>query len=718
MGRWGWLLLLAAVAAPAVSARARQSELVVLKDGTILEGQVIESSARAVALTTDLEDPSSQRLIPRDTISRIVRVNDKGDLMPLGAATSQPERTWGVPPDPVAPPVMNRPAGPTYCRVPLRGDVGLTITARVLDRSLADAFARGPTVVVLDIDSPGGLIDEAGEIIRVLRRYGPQLRIVALAGQDLSAAAIITMSVKEIYIRPTGTIGAATAYSTALSGMPKDVAEKVQSAWRAVARSSAEQGGHNPLLAEAMIDSSLALHLATVDGKKVVRQGNGPQMLVRKGSVLALTAQEAVGCGLALGVADDFAELGKALGLAGWTECPGLGALLAEHQAKRIEALSAEMKKIGERFGDHLAEAIKADPSSGAYLQQIITRVPGSPIMMPQAPMVPTMPYVAPTIPQPGVRYGPDGMGRQGVGPSLPQPGPYVPRPGPYVPQPGPYVPQPGPYVPQPGPYIPQPGPYVRPPGHYVPVNPDVITTRTVQVVPEKTRAEWHGRSLRCVLALHQVEQDLDEAIALCRVFEQAAEGEMLGTLKESVRHTRVGVFRSRYRYVTSPAQTRAPYLADRRVDPRGPRVRDSAFDPRSIRLKLLEAKMQTSTVGQPAVLLVGIRNPVSDYQLDPRLPGPAFTILIFDDSDLAVYRGNVTIPEPIPSDKVGMFKVDLTHDEGGGPAQRPLMFAKPGRYRVFVNLFPGGDWSRPVDTVLFTFDINPKPGPGEGDGK
>ena len=245
-----------------------------------------------------------------------------------------------------APPIAAAAKGPTYYVIPLHGAVGETVLASVLEKSLADALKRQPTVVVLDIDSPGGLVDEAKQIITVLHKYNKKLRIVALTNQDLSAAAILTLSVKTIYVKSLSTIGAATSYVSTNMTMSGKLEEKMQSAWRAVARNSAEEGGHEPMLADAMIDNDQELHWETVNGKPVVKEGKGDHMICRQGKVLTLLSHEAVDCGLASGEADDLDELGAALGLDKWTEMKGLGALLADALPKRVEAYNREMERI------------------------------------------------------------------------------------------------------------------------------------------------------------------------------------------------------------------------------------------------------------------------------------------------------------------------------------------------------------------------------------
>jgi len=217
----------------------------------------------------------------------------------------------------------------------LHGEVGETLLASELEKQLADAVEKKATVVVLDIDSPGGSVDEAQKVIGVIHAYNKQARIVALIGQDFSAAAILTLSCKEIYVRAVAVIGAATSFipSNQAGGervLSPKLEEKMQSAWRAMARNSAEEGGHEPLLAEAMIDNKMELLLEQVNGKPVVREYvdgprfGGERTLCRKGQILTLSSREAVECGLARALVDDYAELGKTIGLSDWKPCATL----------------------------------------------------------------------------------------------------------------------------------------------------------------------------------------------------------------------------------------------------------------------------------------------------------------------------------------------------------------------------------------------------------
>ncbi len=494
-------MLCAGVAITLLASAGARADVLVRTDGRLMEGKVVSSNATEVVLIPEGYDASATKQLSRNSLSHVYIMDEHGGVVRDDAApATRPGAAVAGPVDPVAPPIAAAVKGPTYYVIPLHGEVGATVLASALEKSLVDAEKRKPTVVVLDIDSPGGLVEEAKRITTVLHKYNKKLRIVALTNQDLSAAAVVTLSAKEIYVKSSSTIGAATSYVMGKGALPADVAEKMQSVWRAVARNSAEEGGHEPMLADAMIDNDLELHWETVNGKPVVKEGAGDHMICRKGKVLTLTSHEAVDCGLATGEADDFDELGKALKLEGWTEMKGLGTLLAEALPKRVEAYKTEMERVGVRFMEDLEAAAKADPSQQVTTVRRVITLPSSP----QAPRT----------------YGPQ----------------------------QPYRPQPG--IPQPG--IPRPGmPGVRPgmPGY-----PGVPAPPVQQVVTEQSRgsspATWKGDSLACVVALHKTEKDLEDGMALATAYGQATDAEFFSDLKDKLGMIRAVIYDNRNKYV------------------------------------------------------------------------------------------------------------------------------------------------------------------------
>ena len=379
--KWNAQCLLSCAVTSLLCVGAARADLLVLSDGRVIDGKIESEGEKEVVFRVDgSPNGEAPRRIDRTTVARTVYCDENGAVVPGPAPATNPSipaARWTVPPEPTTRPVAETPAGKsTYYVIPLHGEVGATVLASALDKSLADAVSRKATVIVLDIDSPGGLVEESLKIMKVIAHYNKQCRIVAFTEQDLSAAAIFTLSCRQIYVKQSSTIGAATSFIPGQPELSAKIEEKMQSAWRAAARNSAEEGGHDPLLADAMIDNDAELHVETVDGKPVVKEGQGEHMLVRKGKVLTLTSHEAVECGLAAGEADDFDELGKAMEYPAWVECNGLGRELAEYLPKHEEAFQQTIKRIGADLGVHLQRAIEADPSGNReFVEQVQQRV-------------------------------------------------------------------------------------------------------------------------------------------------------------------------------------------------------------------------------------------------------------------------------------------------------------------------------------------------------
>ena len=179
-------------------------------------------------------------------------------------------------------------------RVPVTGTVEMGL-APFVARSLTEAAEAGAAAVVLDIDTPGGRVDAAWEIIDAVR----DARVPVFAyinRRALSAGAMIALSAGEVYMRPGSTIGAATP----VVGEGERASEKLVSAMRSEFRALAEERGFDPTIGEAMVDEN------------VVVEG-----ISEAGRLLTLTTEEAVRLSVATAEVEDWPALLDAVGLAG-----------------------------------------------------------------------------------------------------------------------------------------------------------------------------------------------------------------------------------------------------------------------------------------------------------------------------------------------------------------------------------------------------------------
>jgi membrane-bound serine protease (ClpP class) len=171
-------------------------------------------------------------------------------------------------------------------RIPVTGTIELGL-APYIARGIEEAHAQGAAAIVLDIDTPGGRIDAAQQIVKAVT--GSELPIYSLVNTHAwSAGAIIALATDSIYMTPASSIGAATP----VTGGGQKAPEKIVSAMRSEMRALAERRGLDPRVAEAMVDEEI-----------------GIEGVIEEGKLLTLTAQEAVGLGVAVAEVADLAAL-------------------------------------------------------------------------------------------------------------------------------------------------------------------------------------------------------------------------------------------------------------------------------------------------------------------------------------------------------------------------------------------------------------------------
>ncbi|MEM1057098.1 MAG: NfeD family protein [Bacteroidota bacterium] len=166
--------------------------------------------------------------------------------------------------------------GPVY-RIAVDGMIDAAL-ANYIDRALEEAEADSAAAVVLTIDTFGGLVDAADQIVKSLLRT-PIPTVAVLDKNAISAGAIISYATDRIYVTPGASMGAATA----VDGTGEYATEKIQSAIRALIRSTAEANGHDGAIAEAMVDEKISIPGVTEEGE-----------------LLTLSADEAVRLGVAV----------------------------------------------------------------------------------------------------------------------------------------------------------------------------------------------------------------------------------------------------------------------------------------------------------------------------------------------------------------------------------------------------------------------------------
>lgn len=141
-----------------------------------------------------------------------------------------------------------------------------------LKRGFEEAKQNNAEAIILEIHTPGGLVDAATEIGMLMD--ATELPIIAFINSKAhSAGAFIALHANRIYMSPNATMGAAAIIDSAGNAAGK----KANSAWIAQMIAAAESSGKEPIYARAMADENVDL----------------PKYRAPKGELLTLTADDA-----------------------------------------------------------------------------------------------------------------------------------------------------------------------------------------------------------------------------------------------------------------------------------------------------------------------------------------------------------------------------------------------------------------------------------------
>lgn len=177
--------------------------------------------------------------------------------------------------------------GKTVTFIPVEHEVERGLEA-FLERNIEKAEEDGTDHVVLEIYTPGGRVDAALHIAKIMRET--EIPITAYVVKNaFSAGAYIALNADQIVMKPSTTIGSAAV----IDSQGNTAGQKAESAWKAEMLAAAELNERDPLYAEAMVDPDVEI----------------PELGLEKGELLTLTASEAIKVGYAEKIAEDRQEL-------------------------------------------------------------------------------------------------------------------------------------------------------------------------------------------------------------------------------------------------------------------------------------------------------------------------------------------------------------------------------------------------------------------------
>jgi len=179
--------------------------------------------------------------------------------------------------------------------IPVSGQVDPGMAA-FIKRGCMLALKDPHSIVVLDMDTFGGRLDSAFEIVDILLSVPKERSIAFVSKKAISAGALIALSCGRLVMAPGTTIGDCAPISISSKG-PKMMGEKFQSPIRAKFRALARRNGYPETLAEAMVTPEKeVLQVRTADGKVVYMDAQAFRDLSdtqKKGVILKKTVVKA-----------------------------------------------------------------------------------------------------------------------------------------------------------------------------------------------------------------------------------------------------------------------------------------------------------------------------------------------------------------------------------------------------------------------------------------
>ncbi len=201
------------------------------------------------------------------------------------------------------------------------------IITKAFEKAIVEESNKGPLLIILEIDSPGGRVDLAMRICSAITKTRNCTTAAFIRGGKnsgaYSAAAAIALACNKIYMSGATVMGAATVVASSENGIVElermvgnNVGEKIRSAWRNYLASLAEQNNRPVALARAMENKDIEVLRIRRNGKIMYIESSEKQptdeiisIYNRKGQLVTLPAQEAVNCSMADKVVSSFEEV-------------------------------------------------------------------------------------------------------------------------------------------------------------------------------------------------------------------------------------------------------------------------------------------------------------------------------------------------------------------------------------------------------------------------
>jgi len=244
--------------------------------------------------------------------------------------------------------------------IPVEDEVDYGLHA-FMKRSVETALKEKPDFIVFKVNTFGGELHAAFEIVDLLLSIKDCSTYVFVEKKAISAGALISLACNRMAMEKGTTIGDCAPITQSQEGGIVMLGEKIQSPLRAKFRNLAERNGYPSLLSQAMVTTDLgAVAAYAKDTTKAVEYFTAKQwenlkaedknvfqkhvVVLQEGQLLTFTDQEAEKYGFSQGSFRDFDEFMKHKG---WTAIKTLATTWSEDMVRAIGKVAPLLMLLG-----------------------------------------------------------------------------------------------------------------------------------------------------------------------------------------------------------------------------------------------------------------------------------------------------------------------------------------------------------------------------------
>lgn len=374
------LLLIGILLVSVLSAHA-VADIVHLRDGSAVEGVVLEQNAREVIIEIRIGSIITKKRISIRDVDRVeykelaepeddTEQSEESGVQAPDAHRDRPERDEPEAEADEPEQASDRVTEPVrasdrslYVVIPITGRMGMESNATGLKNALEQSIRKKASHVIFTIDADGGYVYDAVETLEVLGEFDGALEYHAIVdGKAGGAASAYIAGADHVWVRPDSSVGGSIEYASNVEERFKRFDLGFHGEWADRMALTAERNGRSSPLFRAFADKAVALWI--VDGRIVDARpmGAGAIALDTPTSVPTIDAAQLIELDIAAPFEGTPEQLGAHIGSDGWVEIRRIAdSTIVREGARRVE-IREEWDKTSAIIDDLMMRFERNDP--------------------------------------------------------------------------------------------------------------------------------------------------------------------------------------------------------------------------------------------------------------------------------------------------------------------------------------------------------------------